>query len=172
MLLEGYTESLRAERNVPMADDCIWKLVYRHDENGAPIRGSLNDLVNAIRSGADVQIRYFRQSVEWHRRCLSVSINGRLPNAIVAAVITDIPDTEFQAGVGRTFSAPPAYEWQIFNTSGRRETIKFDKKNSDAQNRSDSIGITWYARGYDSIFADLVTKIDNLAIDRLGSGDP
>ncbi len=33
-----------------------WDLVYEHDENGEPVAGDLNTLIEAVKSGADVKV--------------------------------------------------------------------------------------------------------------------
>lgn len=138
--------------------DCIWKIVYQHTADGSRTSGNLNDLVKAVKAGADVQVRYYRSSaisgidyIEWHRACAAVTLAEAdvtgLP--IVSCAITDIPDTDFGQGSGRTFNQPYAFEWQVYNTTGRRHTVKFTRTSLDvASDVTDSLGVTWYVRGY------------------------
>src|SRR5688572_5718023 len=116
------------DREEPLAD-CVWKRIYEHDSNGSGTFGTVNDLVKAVKAGADVQVRYYRNAgvpgfrrVEWHRTALSTTIAdtnlGGTP--IVSCAFTDIPDTDLVAATGRQFRQPFAIEWTLFNTTGVR----------------------------------------------------
>jgi hypothetical protein len=139
--------------------DCAWQRIYEHDAAGNAVSGSLLNLIIFVKLGADVQIRYFRpggeriRRFEWRRTTPYVTIaeaeGGLLGGGrhIVSCAFTDIPDTAFDASVGRTFVKPFAIEWQAFNTTGARHTVKFDQQTSAVINEShDELGITWYAR--------------------------
>ena len=138
-----------------MSDSCNWRKVYEHRADGSRFSGNLNDLVDAVKSGADVQIRYFFSTPfplqgEWHRTCSSVTYvehedEGR---PIVSCMITDIPDTQADLTRGRTFAKPFAFEWQAYNTSGHRHVVKFNHQTRAViSENSDTRQIAWYVRG-------------------------
>ena len=138
--------------------DCTWKRIFENAADGSTVYGSLDDLVQAVKAGADVQIRYYRSAglagfrrVEWHRTSHAVTIADadRGGRSIVSCAFTEIPDTDLVAGAGRRFVQPFAAEWQVFNTTGSRHTVKFNHQTSSVIDEfSDSLGIAWYVRCY------------------------
>lgn len=138
--------------------DCTWKNIYENAADGSTVSGSLSDLVKAVKAGADVQVRYIRSSgvagirqVEWHRTSLSATVAEAASGgtSIVSCIFVDIPDTQLAAGAGRQFLQPFATEWQVFNTTGERQTVKFNQQTSTLiSNNSDNLGIAWYVRCY------------------------
>lgn len=141
-----------------MRDGCRWRKVYENRADGTTFSGDLGDFVDAIKSGADVQIRYFFHSPsplqgEWHRTCSSVTFvededSGGAGPQIVSCMVTDISDTQVDLTQGRVFARPPAFEWQAYNTSGVRHSLKFDRKTLNVESdTSDNLQIAWYVRG-------------------------
>jgi hypothetical protein len=138
-----------------MSDDCSWRKVYEHRADGTRFSGDLDDLVDAVKAGADVQIRYFFSTPfpmqgEWRRTCSSVTYVEHEDEGgpIVSCLITDIPDTQADLTRGRTFAEPFAVEWQAYNTSGTRHVVKFNHRTRDVESDSiDNRQIAWYVRG-------------------------
>lgn len=136
--------------------DCTWRKVYENAADGSRVSGSLSELVKAVKAGADVQIRYFRSSgvagiqyVEWHRTSSSATIAGAASGgtSIVSCIFVDIPDTQLAGGSGRHFIQPFATEWQVFNTTGVRQTVKFNHQTSAViSDNLDNLGVAWYVR--------------------------
>jgi hypothetical protein len=132
--------------------------VFENAADGTTVSGSLGDLVKAVKAGADVQVRYIRSAsvpgirqVEWHRTSLSSTVAEAATGgtSIVSCLFVDIPDTQLAGGVGRQFIQPFATEWQVFNTTGARQTVKFNHQTSTViSNDSDNLGIAWYVRCY------------------------
>jgi hypothetical protein len=140
-----------------MSDECnCWRKVYEHRADGTRVSGSLTDLANAIRYGADVQVRYFFSGPgdlrgEWHRTCFSTTFvepRGGGGTPIVSCMVTDIPDTQVDFPTGRIFAKPFAFEWQAYNTSGERHVVKFDHQSREVVSETiDRRQIAWYVRG-------------------------
>jgi hypothetical protein len=138
-----------------MSDGCSWVKVYENRADGSVFSGNLGDLVEAIRSGADVQIGYFFAGPglfdgEWRRTCSSVTYvkeeDSGVPT-IVSCMITDIPDTQVDLNNGRTFAEPFAYEWQAYNTTGVRQVLKFNQLTGQLiSDQTDRRQIGWWVR--------------------------
>lgn len=136
------------ERDCP----CGWQQVYEHDENGIAVGGDINALAAAVRAGADVKVAYTRSAgaavLEWFRTCFSPTTSddgGGEP--VVSCSIVDIPDSDTDLGSGRRFVEPYALEWQAYNTTGRRHSVKFDAQSHGVLDDGfDSLGMAWYVR--------------------------
>lgn len=62
----------KAEKSVSKAEKTIekvsrdlpsWTLLFEHDENGNPIKGSINDLIEAVEKGYPIKIRISKSQV-------------------------------------------------------------------------------------------------------------
>jgi hypothetical protein len=130
-----------------------WREVYQNTTDGEPLGGSFRDLVDAVKAGADVKVRYTQPGgIVWFRTLQSVFVSEDLDEATtpedvpVSGMLTDIPDSENNPN-GRVFSEPFAFEWQIFNTTGRRQTLTFDRQSFTHKNTSvDNLSIGWFVR--------------------------
>jgi hypothetical protein len=147
-----------------MSDDLhIWRLVYDHEADGTVRFGNLEDLVFAAQGGQDIKIVYFQldpninASIVWSRIPSAVTVTRPDEgNTVVSCIITDIPDTKVIAGplgeevsvTGRFFEQPFAFEWQAFNTTGKRHIVTFDHRTQNATAvDTDNRRIQWYVRG-------------------------
>jgi hypothetical protein len=67
-------------------------------------------------------------------------------DATVSGILTDVFDSESNPN-GRVFSEPFAFEWQIFDTTGRRQTLKFNRQSFTHESTSvDNLSIGWFVR--------------------------
>jgi hypothetical protein len=148
----------RHERSAGMSD---WQLAFENDANGNALQGSLGALTKHVENGSDIKIGYALHSdyvIVWRRLCTSATVttdfgsNALDEVQVVSGIVTDIPDTnvaiqplpgasnESKSGGlgGRTFVVPPAFEWQIFSTSGQRQILKFNPKTMEVLSNSTS----------------------------------
>lgn len=147
-----------------------WQKIFENQEDGQG-SGSITGLVSAIRDGADVKVAYDlpgSQDVFWSRPLSSVTVTSigssgifSRKSVVVSGIVTDVPDTNVTIGHrpsgplvfgtrngtgGRTFAERPfAYEWQIFNSSGQRQVVKFDASTHQVlSNSTSSLRMYWY----------------------------
>jgi hypothetical protein len=109
-----------------------WELVYDHDATGKAISGSLVDLVNAIRSGADVQIVAHGPLADVLLKSQHIRVeNG---GALVVASISDNTWNDAKTDVYLRI--------MLFRTDGTREILyqQASGKVTDYAN----IPMTWY----------------------------
>jgi hypothetical protein len=59
----------------------------------------------------------------------------------------DVPDTDVDLTTGRTFEEPFAFDWMVFDTSGRRQLVKFDRETLDVlASSSGNLRTYWFVR--------------------------
>ena len=144
-----------------MADE--WTEIYQNGPNGNRVSGSFDDLKSNVLRGADVKVGYTLTTAEgffnffWRRLC-SATVTEELdfPNDpgnterrfTVSGIVTDIPDTDVGPNsTGRVFAEPFAVEWHMFNTSGLRQVVKFDRQTQSViSNTKSFLQISWYIR--------------------------
>lgn len=109
-----------------------WELVYDHDANGNPIKGSLADLVSAIRNGADVQLVAHGPEADVLIKSQHVRIEGG--GTLVVANIGDNTWNPSKTDVSLRI--------MLFRTDGTREIIY--QPNSGYSTYTANIPMTWY----------------------------
>jgi len=90
-----------------------WELVYEHDQAGNATKGTLADLVSAIRGGAEVQIVAHGTDADVLIRSPHIRIEGN--GSLVVANLAD--------NVANTGKTDVFLRVMIFRTNGQREII-------------------------------------------------
>lgn len=102
-----------------------WEIAYRTGSSDQ----SLNDLVNAVKDGADVKVHYTditpQRGIQWARELPSVAVaeDEDQGTPTVAGALLGLIDTQLDFVTGRDVERPLAEEWQAYNTTGRRTTV-------------------------------------------------
>jgi hypothetical protein len=136
-----------------------WSLIYRTNENGDVVSGSLSGLREAVLDAADVKVLYQTQGgTWWSRYCPSVTVGGSGPSTVVSAVFMHAADTVSAAG-GLAFADPFAIEYHLFNSTGIRAMVKVGANGEVVDIDRDTLAMRWYVRDRQWSPRDLIAEV-------------
>jgi hypothetical protein len=121
-----------------------WFLIYSTDATGAPLTGSVNELAQAVRAGADVKVIYTAgPGISWSRYCASASTRTAGGATLVSATYAEAADTQV-SGNALAFAAPFAVEHHIYNSNGVQWMSK------GGTNTQRVVAMRWYVKDYEA----------------------
>ncbi|XP_059176486.1 uncharacterized protein LOC131956098 [Physella acuta] len=97
--------------------DVCWRHIYTNDENGYPVHGSVEDLINAVRRGHRVRVRYDNIAME-------VS-NIRVKGQVVAAQLLNEITLAKDSGSSRIIERMTRVRISIVHTTGRIQSHEY-----------------------------------------------
>ncbi|MFT5051117.1 MAG: hypothetical protein ACI8QZ_002525 [Chlamydiales bacterium] len=120
-----------------------WALAYEHDASGGALSGSLSQLLDAIRNGADVKVAPLNSEVFYlAARTGIASINGQ------EHAIAQFTDVALVNGVGPPVLRPePYHTYTWYDSSGAQALVRASIFDDHEISRSvTTISIRWWVR--------------------------
>lgn len=119
-----------------------WRLIYYNSDNGEAIKGSLNDLIKAVKSGEQIRVVIEQASVTFATEAQYLWVLG---NVVYA-------QNNGEVSVGRTgnklYYLDDSYYWMfLINSNGEREMIRWSVGEHKMLGRNkDKVSIKWFIK--------------------------
>ncbi|MGH7572607.1 MAG: hypothetical protein ACREMK_12300 [Gemmatimonadota bacterium] len=145
----------------------FWRLVYQHDQNGNPLTGSVEDLVNAMKRGSPIRVSWggtVSADSSWIEFAEPVFTTVMNDNAVVVQFPLSFIQTDYVEPDAAFLDTDPPTGWRaLMSTNGNYHQFHYDL-------RTGEVSRIMFARTQASWFA-LVPAPDERAIPELTPSD-
>lgn len=123
--------------------DCSkWRLIYNNSDNGEPIEGSLNDLINAVKSGKQIRIVMDLESFTFAAEAQYLWV---LEDVVYAQNNGEVSVS--RSGNKLRFQDDSYYWMFLVNSNGERDMIRWSVGEHDMRGQNkDKVSVKWFVK--------------------------